>query len=921
MIKASSRPDPSHQGRFSLQTVLIVPFILQICGAVGLVGYLSFRNGQQAIRDLADRLMQDINLRIEQNLASFMPIPHQVNQLNAAAIELGEIQLDNIAGMERHFLKKIQVFETLTFTGLGLENQDNLGAERYDDGTLTLRVSTAASNHIFTTYRTNTQAEKVEALDSIPFDPRGRPWYMAAARAGGPVWSEIYPNTAGVTAYIGASMPFYDTSGSLQGVLLTNFSLEQISNFLASLTIGQTGQAFVIEPSGLLVATSTTETPFSQVANQDYGAERVSALASADPLTLAASTYLKENFQLTTLSDTPTLRFNVDHTALFLQAKPFTDKFGLDWIIITVVPESDFMAQIQAHNRTTLLLCTAALALAISVGWITAKKIAQPIIELQQASQAIASGHLDQQVPFQDIHELNALAHTFNQMASQLYESFTTLENLNVDLDYRVKERTAELEAAKEVADNANKAKSEFLANISHELRTPLNGILGYSQILQHTSTLARKELEGIQVIHQCGKHLLSLIDDILDLAKVEARKLDLVVTTLNLPSLLQGVVEICQIKAEEKGLKLIYSFSSRLPTMIEADEKRLLQVFLNLLGNAIKFTEQGWIRFQVDVIALTETTATVMFEIADTGIGIAQENLTKLFNAFEQLGDNQKKSEGTGLGLAISQRIVNLMGSHIEVKSQLGEGSTFSVTLEFPLATSPGIIEAGNRILGYEGNRRTILIVDDRWENRAVVVNLLEPLGFEVIEAENGQVGLEHLHQQAVDLVITDLAMPVMDGLALMWHIRNTDAFQDQKVIVSSASVTYDDQQTSIKQGADGFLPKPLDAQALFKALADQLNLTWITEPTQPDTEPVLALPPDRILVTLLDLAQRNSIIALIEKLDQLATEDPKYNPFVDLISHLANQFETEKIERLLQQFLAVDTSSEVSSSNSNLL
>ncbi|WP_287250723.1 MULTISPECIES: cache domain-containing protein [unclassified Moorena] len=295
-------------GKVPLRLILVIPFVLQIFAAVGLVGYLSYRNSKRAVNDVATQLLEEVNARVEQNLESYLTIPHVVNQINATAINLGQLNWQDIPQLERYFLRQLQIFNTLTFTGLGLENKDNLGAERLDDGTLILRVSTKASNHIFYSYSTNESGERCSAvlgeipisdcikkrqeiLDSIKFDPRTRPWYKTAVKAGRSTWSEIYPNTAGITAYLGASMPFYDKQDQLQGVLLTNINLSQIGNFLDSLKVGKTGQVFIIERSGMLVATSTGEKPF-RTTHTDYGAERVKATDSSNAFTKSTAQFL-----------------------------------------------------------------------------------------------------------------------------------------------------------------------------------------------------------------------------------------------------------------------------------------------------------------------------------------------------------------------------------------------------------------------------------------------------------------------------------------------------------------------------------------------------------------------------------------------------------------------------------------------------
>lgn len=471
-----------------------------------------------------------------------------------------------------------------------------------------------------------------------------------------------------------------------------------------------------------------------------------------------------------------------------------------------------------------------------------------------------------------------------------------------------------ELHVAKKDADNANQAKSEFLANMSHELRTPLNGILGYAQILSRSPTLAAKDSQGVDVIHQCGSHLLALINDVLDLSKIEARKLELVPVGLHLSSLLQSVVEMCRIKAAQKGIDFIYQPSSRLPDGVEVDEKRLRQVLINLLGNAIKFTDSGSVTFRVDVLNRSDTQATLFFEVVDTGVGIAEEHLCKLFEAFEQVGSQQKQSEGTGLGLAISERIVQLMGGAIDVKSQVGQGSEFCFTIDLPLDNDfvqQRLTMNVDPIIGYKRDQPyTILVVEDRWENRAVLSHLLTPLGFSVLEATNGQAGLAMLQNQSPDLVITDLAMPIMNGFELLGHIRHTASIKDTKVIVLSASVSLLDQQRALSHGGDAFLEKPVDATALFNLLADMLHLEWTYQRPQVSLEQAaftsmeLMLPPHPILEELLECAQQGYVRELRSRLKQLKTSDKKYSTFVDSLLHLAQQFQIEEIEERLQHY-----------------
>ncbi len=483
------------------------------------------------------------------------------------------------------------------------------------------------------------------------------------------------------------------------------------------------------------------------------------------------------------------------------------------------------------------------------------------------------------------------------------------------NLEDLVLERTAQLTVAKDQAEAANRAKSDFLASMSHELRTPLNAILGYAQILKHHENLTEAQRQQLEIMRGSGEHLLTLINDILDVGKIEAEKMEVEDVVFDLPALLRQVFNLTRLRAEEKELRFEYQADTLLPSYVRGDERKLRQILLNLLSNSVKYTRRGGVVMRV---SYNQTGGLFRCEVVDSGIGIPVDKLETIFEPFTQLVNERQVTEGTGLGLNITKRLLALMQGGIGVESVLGEGSTFWMEVVLPtLVDNEVALEMSeNHVIGYAGDRKRILVVDDNIGNTSMLVSLLEPLGFKLDTAQNGEEALLRANEHRPDLVLMDLVMPEMNGLEAATLMRKNRGMDGTRIIGASATATDNAHKEAFVAVCDDFVIKPIRIDSLLEKIGRLLGIEWDTAtPTESNgadradrnhanSEEPLVVPEAEQIERLYELAMMGDMMKIEKWATELEERDQSFRGFAGKLRFLAGGFKTRAILALAERY-----------------
>jgi signal transduction histidine kinase/DNA-binding response OmpR family regulator len=781
-------------------------------------------------RALTLELGQQVGQRVVDRLKTFTEIPKRVNRMNDSLVKLGLLDMDLKEATGQLFHEQMRINPEIGEIAFGDKEGDSVGIERNENNQLFMtQVSHGGQGHIHKTFVLDDQGRQGKQLGVYQDegDESDEEITDKVIKGGKPLWSEIYQwHDKSEVMSLSAQLPSKGNKNQVIGILSSDIILTQMSDYLRSLDLPKGSKVFITDSDGI-VAISTTEKPTLIDNNK---ASRKQASNSEDAVVKALYQHFQKEGAIRANKDEFSLvnELEINNKQYIAFRDSLTDSMGLNWKVYVAMPEDYYLGLINESTRNTLAASLGIMALSSLVGIAAARILTRSIQRVSDAAGEMSRGNLEQQLPEHPIREIDGLASSFNSMANDLKLLYGRLQAQIIDLETK----EISLTEAKTNAEVANRAKSTFLANMSHELRTPLNAIIGYSEMVEEELQDSGEEdlVQDVDKIKIAGKHLLSILNDVLDLSKIESGKMDLYIETFSIGSMLNDLCITINPVITKNDNSLVVNVGDNIDSM-SSDVTKLRQSLINLLGNAAKFSQNKEIHLNVSADSNIKGEPEIVFQVKDQGIGMTKEQLDKLFQAFVQAdASTTRKYGGTGLGLAITQKFCHMMGGSIQVESEPGVGSAFTIRLPKQHTITEGLSDPnpgadGSSDSGMESgtitpypNDTKLLLIDDDPIMQDLIRRYFGTRGFNVMVASGGKEGLEKAKSTQPEVILLDVMMPEMDGWSVLNSLKTDPDLASIPVVMTTM---VENRKLGFALGASDYLVKPLDRQQLNIVLA----------------------------------------------------------------------------------------------------